>query len=230
MIIILNFTQLESLYHIILSLYRNPFPLAFRPLFPLLLLNLGDYFIMNNRRKNESPRDNNMKEKKNGFLIFRIVLIALWIAMMALIVWFSDQPDYVSQEQSLNVGKFLCSIIVGGYENMSADKQLEYAKMLDHFVRKSAHFCEYAVLGVLTFNAVTLFFKYIVKRINGKLEMILPKIATVLWCFVFAATDEIHQYYVPGRFSSFTDVLLDTAGAATGMLFIMVVIYIITRS
>ncbi len=169
-------------------------------------------------------------QKKKTFLIIRIVLIALWVAMMSLIVWFSDQPDYVSQEQSLNVGKLLCSLIVGGYENMSAEKQLEYAKLVDHFVRKSAHFCEYAVLGVLTFNAITLFFQYVLKRIKGKLEKILPKIATVLWCFIFAATDEIHQYYVPGRFSSFKDVLLDTAGATTGMLFIMLMVYLFTRS
>lgn len=169
------------------------------------------------------------KEKKS-FLIFRIVLILLWVAMMALIVWFSDQPDYVSQEQSLSVGKFLCSLLVGDYEKMTPDRQLEYAKMLDHFVRKSAHFCEYAVLGALTFNAVMLLFERILTRIRGKLKTILPKIATVFWCFLFAASDEIHQYYVPGRFSSFKDVLLDTAGAATGMLFILLMIFLITRS
>ena len=170
------------------------------------------------------------KNSEKSFLIFRIVLIALWVAMMGLIIWFSDQPDYVSQEQSLNVGKFLCNLIVGGYKDMTAEKQLEYAKLLDHFVRKSAHFCEYAVLGVLTFNAFTLFFKYVVKRIKGKLEIILPMVTTVLWCFIFAASDEIHQYYVPGRFSSFKDVLLDTAGATTGMLFIMLIAKLAKRS
>ena len=42
---------------------------------------------------------------------------------------------------------------------------------------------------------------------------------TVVWVFLSAAADEFHQYFVPGRYASFADVLLDTSGGAFGMLF-----------
>jgi len=35
---------------------------------------------------------------------------------------------------------------------------------------------------------------------------------------LYAATDELHQYFVPSRDASFRDVLLDTAGAVVGIL------------
>ena len=41
---------------------------------------------------------------------------------------------------------------------------------------------------------------------------------TVIWVFLSAACDEFHQYFVPGRYASVADVLLDTCGGAFGML------------
>jgi len=42
----------------------------------------------------------------------------------------------------------------------------------------------------------------------------------ISWFFaiVYAITDEIHQYYVPGRSSQFSDVCLDATGAMIGIL------------
>jgi VanZ family protein len=34
---------------------------------------------------------------------------------------------------------------------------------------------------------------------------------------VYAATDEVHQLFVPGRFGTFHDVLIDTTGGALGL-------------
>jgi VanZ family protein len=41
---------------------------------------------------------------------------------------------------------------------------------------------------------------------------------SVLLCFVYACSDEWHQSFVAGRGPSFTDVLIDTAGAAVAVL------------
>ncbi len=151
------------------------------------------------------------------------ILIALWITLMGVIIWFSDQPDYVSQEQSLTVGKWLCNIVVHGYESMNQTTQIEYAKMLDHFVRKSAHFCEFAALGALTFNSAYLIFNSLKVRKRVTLRKGYLLIFSILWCILYAATDEVHQLFVEGRYGSPADVLLDTAGSLTAILIIILV-------
>ena len=40
---------------------------------------------------------------------------------------------------------------------------------------------------------------------------------------VYAATDEFHQLFVPGRSGQVKDVLLDSCGAAVGVLILMLV-------
>ena len=49
---------------------------------------------------------------------------------------------------------------------------------------------------------------------------VLLSIAVLLigvWLFLSAAMDEFHQFFVPGRYCSLKDVLLDTCGGITGM-------------
>ena len=37
---------------------------------------------------------------------------------------------------------------------------------------------------------------------------------TVLICFLYSVSDEVHQYFVPGRACRLLDVVIDTAGSA----------------
>lgn len=75
-------------------------------------------------------------------------------------------------------------------------------------IRKIAHFTEYMVLGLSIMFAFYDYFK-------GKKLSLLPiqAIATL-----YAATDEIHQYFVPGRYGTWFDVMIDSCGAFTGIL------------
>jgi VanZ family protein len=41
-------------------------------------------------------------------------------------------------------------------------------------------------------------------------------------CFLYAISDELHQAFIPGRNGNPIDVLIDTAGAAFGLLIIIV--------
>ena len=41
---------------------------------------------------------------------------------------------------------------------------------------------------------------------------------------VYAASDEIHQAFVPGRGPAVTDVLLDSAGALCGILIVCLIV------
>ena len=81
------------------------------------------------------------------------------------------------------------------------------------FVRKCAHVTEYAVLGLLLWRAL--------HKNPG------PNDPSWRWsqaglalalAALYAATDEIHQTFVPSRQGSVWDVLLDTTGAAIGLL------------
>lgn len=44
--------------------------------------------------------------------------------------------------------------------------------------------------------------------------------------FLYACSDELHQYFVPGRSCQFKDVLIDTFGVITGIMLSMVIIRI----
>ena len=70
----------------------------------------------------------------------------------------------------------------------------------DTILRKGAHLTEYAVLGGLLYRAL------------GREALAL---ATGI---VYAATDELHQYFVRGRHASPVDIAIDAVGVAVGML------------
>jgi VanZ family protein len=80
-------------------------------------------------------------------------------------------------------------------------------------VRKCAHLAEYAVLALLLWRALR---KESARDTTpwrwSKAGLVLALVA------LYAASDEIHQAFVPSREASVRDVLLDTAGAAFGLL------------
>jgi hypothetical protein len=69
----------------------------------------------------------------------------------------------------------------------------------DLVLRKLAHAAEFAVLGALLLRAVAA-----------------ERTALALG-IAYAATDELHQHFVPGRLGSPVDVLIDAAGVAIGV-------------
>jgi hypothetical protein len=80
----------------------------------------------------------------------------------------------------------------------------------DFYIRKSAHCTEYFIFSLLLLRMIR------GERTGWRLSWAL---AAILIVFVYAGSDEWHQYFVPGRGSEFSDVLLDTtAGAAAQIL------------
>ena len=88
-----------------------------------------------------------------------------------------------------------------------------------HFIRKAAHFSEYALLGFLVMGG-TLVFEFPGKKAP---LLVFP------FCLLCAAIDETIQVFSPGRGPSPTDVLLDFCGAVFGVC-CCCVIYIICKS
>jgi VanZ family protein len=73
------------------------------------------------------------------------------------------------------------------------------------FVRKAAHFVEYFILGLLVLRGIR------GERTGWQFAWGLAALAIAA---SYAAIDEAHQRFVPGRGGSAQDVLLDSAGAA----------------
>lgn len=131
------------------------------------------------------------------------VLMILW---MGVIFGFSAQPAVESTQTSLRVGRMVCGIFVDEYAQMAEDEQTQLAKTIEFPIRKAAHASEYALLGILVFGVVRK--KELTKR---------QAVLAVLLTGIYAASDECHQFLVPGRSCQFRDVLIDTAGAIIGV-------------
>lgn len=77
-------------------------------------------------------------------------------------------------------------------------------------IRKGAHMTEYAILSAFVYLA--LYVDEVTKKNIKYLALALV--------FMFAAVDEFHQLFVPGRCGQFTDVLIDSAGCIIALLLI----------
>jgi hypothetical protein len=73
------------------------------------------------------------------------------------------------------------------------------------------HVIQYSILGFLMARA---FFSLDTKRSQTILFMI-----SFVLSLLFAFSDELHQFFVPGRTASFTDVIADGLGAVIGTFF-----------
>ena len=147
----------------------------------------------------------------------RILWVILTLLQMAFIFYMSASDAPRSSEYSHDITRWLCMIFIYGWKGKPHKKQNHLMKKLNHFVRKAAHFTEFAVLGALLFMCIRSFRA-------GKKKSALIALPVVLGA-IYAVSDEVHQYFVPGRACAITDVLIDTAGVIFGVL----VAYLITR-
>ncbi|MEN8905289.1 MAG: VanZ family protein, partial [Clostridiales bacterium] len=80
-------------------------------------------------------------------------------------------------------------------------------------LRKLSHFIEYFILLIVVFLLVEMFIKFSNKSL----------IISIIICFLYSVSDEIHQLFISGRTSNMFDVLIDS----TGIIFSALIIYII---
>jgi predicted MPP superfamily phosphohydrolase/VanZ family protein len=131
--------------------------------------------------------------------------ILSWIATaawMAFIFFMSHQTANESNELSVGLSEKIITVLKSLYPSIQED-----GFPLNHYVRKSAHFFTYMVLGILTCNALLI----------GKRNEKKAYIQGLIICVLYAVSDEIHQLFVPGRGGQVKDVLLDSAGSLTSL-------------
>ncbi len=130
---------------------------------------------------------------------FPVLILAL---MLGLFVFSSQEAD-ATNAVSYRFCRYAAKLIYTKYEDYDAETQELISQGLNSFIRKTAHFTLYAVMGFLGYLWL--------HRREHNLSLIMSCV------FLFAALDEFHQLFVPGRTGLVSDVLLDSIGAACGI-------------
>lgn len=92
------------------------------------------------------------------------------------------------------------------------DSSEELLLIYHGFIRKFAHFAEYAVLAFFANRAFSFSPQKLLQRFRFPLSLLLV--------FLVASLDEFNQSFLASRTSSFQDVLLDTLGGFTMLCFL----------
>lgn len=136
---------------------------------------------------------------------------------MVLIFVMSEFSGDISASQSGSVIEFFVRLFMPDFETLSAAERLEIVSRYQYVVRKGAHFSVYALLGAFSFGFVSSY-----QNLKRRQSVIIALVFSVL----YAASDEWHQTFIPGRAGVFTDVLYDGAGAVTGILIFLLLIFL----
>lgn len=137
-----------------------------------------------------------MTQKRLLLLIFG----ALILVCVAIIWGNSMTPGIESGEMSGSFTEWINGVVQTIFPSVTISHK---------FVRKAAHFTEFAVLGALICAEL---FVWLYERKRALLLLSIP------CCFLVALTDEFIQKFTEGRASSFVDVLIDTSGATVAVL------------
>ena len=148
-------------------------------------------------------------------IIIRTIFMLLLLTTFAIIFKFSSQIA----EESDGVSNGVLRKIIDIFPYTKGLSEEIKIKMVEHgnpIIRKLAHFSIYALVGVWimafmsTFD-IRLYKKWIISMLVGVL---------------YAASDEFHQSFVPGRGPSIVDVGIDSLGVLTGILAVLIIISI----
>ena len=137
----------------------------------------------------------------NNTIFKKACFITLSILWMFVIYTFSSKTASDSTEDSM----FITEIIARMFFSAPSEHILSVIEVI---IRKMAHLTEFAILSFLYCLTISSF---------SKLKK--HTLLAVLFTFIYAGCDEIHQYFVPGRACMFVDVLIDTFGGFLGYLF-----------
>lgn len=157
--------------------------------------------------------------KRRGIARLRIISFSATILMMAVIFAFSSQDAGESKRASGSVVELIAPVFYPGFHGFSFDAKVMIADRLQTIVRACAHGAVYCVLGM--FVTLSLY----------SLDLRIPKcfFSAVLVCFLYAVSDEIHQYFVPGRSMQAIDIAIDTFGSVIGSAAVSLFLPLISR-
>lgn len=134
---------------------------------------------------------------KNKRSIINWILLIAW---MLLIFFMSNQPGEISTKQS--------DLVIKIFSLIGIDLNSYLGSIATFIIRKVAHFTEYFILYGLS-----------IRVLNQYIEIKKSRVYCLFIVLAYAITDEIHQYFIPGRAMALKDVLIDFSGGVFGYLF-----------
>jgi len=131
--------------------------------------------------------------------------ILSWTAVILWMAFIFTLSSQVAQESNqLSTG--ITEVVVKTVKKVAPKAEFDM-ETFNHIVRKNAHFFAYLVLGILVTNALN----------QSSVVGVRCVIMALLICVLFAISDEVHQFFVPGRGPGVKDVFIDSAGAGFGI-------------
>lgn len=152
-------------------------------------------------------------------IALRIVSVVLVVICMGAIFMFSAEDAAESDSTSKGTITVIAGMIKKDFNKMSQQQKDEFVAGLNGIARTAAHFSIYCLLGLLTANALYAF----------SLRRWRLAVFSVGISLLYAISDEIHQYFVPGRACELIDVTVDTMGAVLGTAIFMCIAAIAVR-
>jgi VanZ family protein len=163
------------------------------------------------------------RARRGWYIAVTTVLAVLILINMTVIFQFSSASREESGELSEGLTRKIVGLLYRGFEDLPAEEQRLFMQKAHKFVRKAAHFSEFALLGLLS-ACLLLYISSALRKLKPWLTLTTPAVFTLL----YAISDEVHQIF-SGRGPRVTDVLIDFAGAVCGILLIHGIAYLITR-
>lgn len=131
------------------------------------------------------------------------------LIVMTVIFVLSNKTGTESMEQSDNMSYGIVDVIDELFHlNLTAEQKADILEFTDRAIRKVAHFGEYMVLAATALFGVLINFGLTKKSY----------VCCFAFSVIYAVSDEIHQYFVPGRHAQVKDVFIDSAGALLAIL------------
>lgn len=165
-------------------------------------------------------RQNHPDGRKNTVCLIILTLLPVLLVMTA-IFCFSAQTADQSEMASGGLVRWAVSWLVPRFGEKNAAEQAALLEKISFFIRKAAHFSEFAVLGLL----LCLHLSVLRRRIP------IPRYP--VWAYLigslYGVSDEIHQRFVPGRSGEWRDMLIDSAGVLFGVLVMAGLLRVVSR-
>lgn len=135
----------------------------------------------------------------------KIISVLLLIIWLMIIFAFSNQTGEVSGNASNGI---LYNIFENIYDFLSLDKDnlTNFIDLIENPIRELMHSFEYFVLTILFINVLINF------NINNKI------IISIMFIFIAASLDEIHQLFIQGRSFQYFDIFMDMIGCLISIM------------
>ncbi len=141
---------------------------------------------------------------------------------MVMIFFFSSQNGEESEGLSNKVVVFILKIFISDFDSLSIDNQELLVSRYSFIVRKAAHFSEYMMLA-FSFTSFLSTKKKVMKYSKRGLS-------ALVFSALYSISDELHQFLSAGRSPGVRDVLIDSSGAAAGVMVSLVIFFLIERA